>query len=382
MDHLIQPLPALLALKGGKEQTLPTGEDTIVLGKIVTLISPLHEVDPESLPDNCGIKAETVALPPESQAEYPLDDPRQSQSLEFFKKATGIQDGADLKSHIIKIRDAAYARFPYPCIWGDVDGPVDRDVRYAMEYIGFEFLKGKNLSHPFYAEMKRNCLLPGEEVKIFVDLGTFVGVDLRQVVGDGFDANNVLGIDIHSGKTGQGFLFFFCNEFFVEWRDLGHQLFKDGEGAPPFYLGDIFKTKTLNQEPASAGRPGLDLRTLKDLNSLKGRVSFISANQLFHLFSEEDQVKLAERCAQLLSLVPGAAIFGTQLGLPKEKLEDFLSVYLPISLSWEKLWRKVLGEKIKVTVKLEEAESHHPYRDFSRVGDELHWLYWSVARTA
>lgn len=113
---------------------------------------------------------------------------------------------------------------------------------------------------------------------------------------------------------------------------MGHQLFKDGEGAPPFYLGDIFKTKTLNQEPASAGRPGLDLRTLKDLNSLKGRVSFISANQLFHLFSEEDQVKLAERCAQLLSLVPGAAIFGTQLGLPKEKLEDFLSVYLPISL--------------------------------------------------
>jgi len=346
MNHSIESLPTLLALKDGKEQMLSTGEDTIVLGKIVTLISPLDEADPASLADNCGIKSEAVALPlPGIQAKYPLDDPLQSQNLEFFKKATGIQDGADLKSHIIKIRDEAYARFPYPCIWG------------------FEFLKGKSVSHPFYAEMKRNCLLPGEQVKIFVDLGTFVGVDLRQVVSDGFDANNVLGIDIHS-----------------EWRELGQQLFKDGEEAPPFYLGDIFKTKTLNQEPASAGRPGLDLRTLKDLNSLKGRVSFISANQLFHLFSEEDQVKLAERCAQLLSLVPGAAIFGTQLGVPEEKLEDFL-LYLHSPMSWEKLWRNVLGEKIRVTVQLEEAETQHPYRNFSRVGDNLHWLCWSVVRT-
>ncbi|PLW19199.1 hypothetical protein PCANC_10663, partial [Puccinia coronata f. sp. avenae] len=244
---------------------------------------------PPSSPDNCGIDEGTVALPfPGIQAVYPLDDPLHSQSLEFFKKGTGIHDAAELKRHIMEIREQAYKHFPYPCTWG------------------FEFLKGKTLSHPFYAEMKANYHLSGEHQKIFVDLGTFVGTDLRQVVADGANANDVLGIDIHP-----------------EWRDLGHQLFKDRDKALPFYLGDIFKATNLNQDPPKEARPVLDLRNLQDLNPLKGRVSFISAHQLFHLFSVEDQVQLAERCGRLLSHEPGASIFGTQLGLPEEKLEDY-----------------------------------------------------------
>jgi hypothetical protein len=74
---------------------------------------------PPSSPDNCGIDEGTVALPfPGIQAVYPLDDPLHSQSLEFFKKGTGIHDAAELKRHIMEIREQAYKHFPYPCTWG------------------------------------------------------------------------------------------------------------------------------------------------------------------------------------------------------------------------------------------------------------------------
>ncbi|EFP83235.2 hypothetical protein PGTUg99_008842 [Puccinia graminis f. sp. tritici] len=299
---------------------------------------------PSTPPDNCGIKMTDVSVPLKGvQAVYPLDDSVQAQDLKFFKKSTGIKDAADLKKHIMEIRETAYKSFPYPCIWG------------------FEFLKGKTTSHPFYPQVKENQL-SSKHQKFFIDLGTFVGVDLRQVVNDGWNPNNVLGVDIHP-----------------EWRDLGHQLFKDGNEALPFYLGDILQVKTLNDSPSSEARPVLDLRDLQDLNKLKGRVSFISANQLFHLFSKGDQKELAERCGRLLSHEPGAAIFGTQLGLPEEKLETY-KLYLHSPESWERMWKEVLGENILVTVKLEEADTEHSYHSFSGV-ESLYWLYWSVART-
>jgi hypothetical protein len=69
--------------------------------------------------DNCGIVKEDVALPLKGvQAVYPLDDSIQAKDLEFFKKATGINDASELKNHIMGIREAAYKSFPYPCIWG------------------------------------------------------------------------------------------------------------------------------------------------------------------------------------------------------------------------------------------------------------------------
>ncbi|OAV96564.1 hypothetical protein, variant [Puccinia triticina 1-1 BBBD Race 1] len=300
---------------------------------------------PSSPPDNCGIEKDDVSLPLKGvQAVYPLDESIWANDLEFFKDATGIRDAAALKKHIMKVRETAYAKFPYPCIWA------------------FEFLKGKTTSHPFYTHVKDKHH-SDQHQKFFIDLGTFVGVDIRQVVKDGWNPNNVLGIDIHG-----------------EWRDLGHQLFNDRNEALPFYLGNILEVDTLNNEPSvePEARPPLELRGLKNLNQLKGRVSFISANQLFHLFSKEQQVELAKRCGQLLSHESGAAIFGTQLGLPEEKLEVY-KLYLHSPTSWEKMWKDVLGEKIQVVVRLEKAEDTHPYRSFESVQD-VYWLYWSVAR--
>ncbi|KAI9608780.1 hypothetical protein H4Q26_004968 [Puccinia striiformis f. sp. tritici PST-130] len=121
--------------------------------------------------------------------------------------------------------------------------------------------------------------------------------------------------------------------FSIEWRDLGHQLFKDGgDKALPFYLGDILKPKTLDDVKASDQQdtqPVLDLRNLKDLNQLKGRVSFIAANQLFHLFTENDQRELAERCGRLLSHEPGAAILELSWAFLRKKDTYLLHLHSP-----------------------------------------------------
>ncbi|KAH9469656.1 hypothetical protein Pst134EA_006942 [Puccinia striiformis f. sp. tritici] len=278
------------------------------------------------------------------EAIYPLDLIEHAKALEFFKKSTGIEDPSVLKGHVLKIREAAYKIYPYPCIWG------------------FEFLKGKTLSHPFYPRMKANQL-SDQDQKIFVDLGAFVGVDLKQVVEDGWDANNVLGIDIHH-----------------EWIDIGHELFRDGQQLPSF-LGDILLETTLNSAPAEEAQPVLDLRNLKDLNPLKGRVSFICANQLFHLFLEDDQRELAERCGRLLSNEPGSAIFGTQVGAAKEMLSEIHKVQLQSPESFEKLWKETLGKNVEVVVTAEEDASLQNYRSFNPGQiKEFCWLHWSVVR--
>lgn len=296
--------------------------------------------------DNFGIARENISLPLDGvKAIYPLDDLSSASQLAFFKLATGIQDSALLKSHLMEIRQEAYKCYPYPCIWG------------------FEFLKGKTRGHPFYSHIKNSIRLQGEaSQEIYIELGTFMGIDLRQVVRDGWKPENVLGVDVHR-----------------EWNVLGCRLFRDGDSAPPFFLGDIFQSSILDAS-TSAGEDCLvlNLRALKDLNDLKGRARFICTNQLFHLFSEKDQRTLANRCGLLLSDKPGSAIFGTQLGASEEGMEPYM-LYLHSPESWKKLWKDLYGNKVEVTAELEESHPDHCYRHFNGV-ERLSWLHWSVLR--
>ncbi|KAI7957389.1 hypothetical protein MJO28_004484 [Puccinia striiformis f. sp. tritici] len=157
---------------------------------------------------------------------YPLDLIKHAKELDFFEKTTGIEDPLVLKGHMLKIREAAYKIYPYPCIWG------------------YESLKGKTLSHSLYPWVKGKQLSDNNQ-KIFVDLGTFVGVDLKEVVKDGWDANNVLGIDFHQDKS-----------------EMIHSIAN-------FFLSNILLETTLNGAPAEEAQQVLDLRNLKDLNPLK-----------------------------------------------------------------------------------------------------------------
>ncbi|POW18564.1 hypothetical protein PSHT_05641, partial [Puccinia striiformis] len=229
-------------------------------------------------------------------------------SLEFFEKTTGIEDPLVLKGHMLKIREAAYKIYPYPCIWG------------------YESLKGKTLSHSLYPWVKGKQLSDNNQ-KIFVDLGTFVGVDLKEVVKDGWDANNVLGIDFHQDKS-----------------EMIHSIAN-------FFLSNILLETTLNGAPAEEAQQVLDLRNLKDLNPL----NFICVNQLFHLFLEHDQHELAERC---VGRSQGGASRGPQ--------------------SCKRLWKETLGQNVEVVVTTEKgADSYH---GFTHGVDGLCWLHWSVVR--
>ncbi|KAI9608768.1 hypothetical protein H4Q26_004955 [Puccinia striiformis f. sp. tritici PST-130] len=120
---------------------------------------------------------------------YPLDLIKHAKELDFFEKTTGIEDPLVLKGHMLKIREAAYKIYPYPCIW--------------------------------------------------------VGVNLKEVVKDGWDANNVLGIDFHQDKS-----------------EMIHSIANS-------FLSNILLETTLNGAPAEEAQQVLDLRNLKDLNPLK-----------------------------------------------------------------------------------------------------------------
>ncbi|KAA1074139.1 hypothetical protein PGT21_008807 [Puccinia graminis f. sp. tritici] len=292
-----------------------------------------------------GMTAENVPKPFEgAEAIYPLDDARYAEDLKFFQKSTGIEDPLALKKHIFKIRDEAYKTFPYPCIWG------------------FDFLKRKTLAHPFYPQVKASKQSDKQQ-KVFMELGSFVGVDLRQVVQDGWSPNNVLGVDIRR-----------------EWTDLGHQLFNDGDRGLPFFLGDIFQSEVLDGAPAEAARPVLDLRNLKDLNPLKERVMYICGHQVFHLFPEPVQRDLLERCWRLLSPEPGAAIFGTQVGTPEGQTMKGSQAYMHSPKTMEKLVKEVLGENVKLTMEVEKYDAEHNYHKFPLGLEGMFWLHWSVER--
>lgn len=54
------------------------------------------------------------------QSLYFLDDVDRKAELEFFKRATKIEDPGLLKQHIITVAERAVKVFRYPCIWGKI----------------------------------------------------------------------------------------------------------------------------------------------------------------------------------------------------------------------------------------------------------------------
>ncbi|CAH7673104.1 hypothetical protein BY996DRAFT_4599633 [Phakopsora pachyrhizi] len=112
---------------------------------------------------------------------YLLDRPENSVQLEFFMATTGISDTNRLKEHIISIAKEAYDVFPYPCIWA------------------LYFCQTRVITHPSYQQILSTAKEdPGQP--IFLDVGSFAGIDLRQVIHTGMKLENVIGTDLIDGK--------------------------------------------------------------------------------------------------------------------------------------------------------------------------------------
>ena len=99
----------------------------------------------------------------------------------------------------------------------------------------------------------------------------------------------------------------------TEWSELGWQLFQDkDETRVQFINSDL-----LAADPLSVSAAGLNP------NSTDGcKIRAISAFALFHLFSQERQVRLALTLWNLLDHTPGSIIFGIQKGMANSTQRD------------------------------------------------------------
>ncbi|KAA1130153.1 hypothetical protein PGTUg99_008731 [Puccinia graminis f. sp. tritici] len=309
------------------------------------------------------------------EAPYPLDDPRMSEQLTFYKAATGIQDPEKLKAHILEIR---------------------AEVRTMAESIdpiggtGFYFLQGMIARHPFYHNVRKEIEQKSNNRKIFLDIGAGMGTDLRQTIYYGWNRDDVIGVDVAS-----------------EWKPLGYKLFRDSDRPIPYFLGNVLEPEVLDVKSSTkVDHAKIDLHSLKDLNPLKGAARFITLNQLFHFFDEAGQRKLAERCALLLSDEAGSTIFGMHIGGVKKGLESHKSVYFPnfclnsTSLTdennlsaiasnermyvhspetWKELWESVFApRKVKLVSELVEVGPEAHLIPLFPGCSSMQRLYWSV----
>ncbi|KAG1902213.1 uncharacterized protein F5891DRAFT_179253 [Suillus fuscotomentosus] len=206
---------------------------------------------------------------------------------------------------------------------------------------------------------------------IFLDVGCCFGNVIREVILDGFPAAQTIGTDLHQ-----------------ELWDLGHELFKSSPETFPahFVGGDAFDPEILAVAPPASlqttevSTP--DLNNLTSLNSLRGCVSAIHATAFFHLFKEDQQLRMARAFAGLLSAEPGSIILGAHAGAQQKGVVN--QVYWGIEVdmfahsveSWTSMWDGEVFEKgtVKVDAHLREVSE-------DMGGDERYpVLLWSVTR--
>jgi len=293
--------------------------------------------------------AAMAQMPPSEEnieAPYPLDDPEMSEQLTFYKAATGIQEPEKLKAHILEIRAEGCKTFPFPCI------------------LCFYFLQGMIVRHPFYHNVRKEIEMKSTTRKIFIDIGAGMGTDLRQTIYNGWNRNDVLGVDVDGG-----------------WRPLGYKLFRDADRPIPYLLGNILEARILDTTSSvQADLNKIDLHSLKNLNPLKAQAKFITLNQIFHFFDEEGQKQLAERCAMLLSDEVGSTIFGMQIGGVKKGLEDH-KMFVHSPETWKKLWESIFAPRqVRVVSELVDVGPEAHLIPLFPGCKSMQRLYWSVTR--
>ncbi|KAL5521597.1 hypothetical protein ACEPAF_2345 [Sanghuangporus sanghuang] len=226
---------------------------------------------------------ETTLKPIITELDTSLYAPSQEE-IDFLKNQTKIGDEEELKQHILAVQREGWALVKYRCIQS------------------FAFITLKISHLPPY----QHLLKLGRERQgaIFLDLGCCVGNDVRKAVADGYPAENMVATDLVGA-----------------FWDLGHKLFKSTPETFPvgFIQGDVFDPQHLAlgtpfYDPPRMPRPVLSMLT--SLTPLQGHVSALHTSLFFHLFSKEEQIKLAHLIAPLLSPIPGSMIFGAHTSKP------------------------------------------------------------------
>ena len=152
--------------------------------------------------------------------------------------------------------------------------------------------------------------------QMYLDLGCAFAQDIRRLVADGVDSSRCYGSDLR-----------------LDFIDLGYDLFRDRDTLQSkFICADVF-------DPAGP------------LKELDDGVDIIGASSFFHLFSWEEQKKVAHRVVKLMTPQRDSLLVGRQVGntdpaeVPRRNGSG--SRFRHNVESWRKLWNEV-GEEAGV----------------------------------
>lgn len=282
LEDACYPLPITTQKISGRKLALPTKSTKSAASTMdMYLEDPYSDLGSDTSDEEFAEDARNYAVRQYAKNSIPASCGLCADELSFFKAWTGIISEEELISHILRVRDDVFERYPYPCI---------RYLTFARLRIHW---------HPAYERL----LSAGQNRhSLFLDLGSCFGTDVRKLVVDGFPPECILASDLRP-----------------DFWDLGQRLFKElpGQSKLRFLPGDIFDNNFLDVRNDGYRAPDLDtaspstLATASSLTRLRGRVSLIHVASLFHLFDEHQQLNLAQRLAALLSPEPGSFIFGS-----------------------------------------------------------------------
>ena len=216
----------------------------------------------------------------------------------------------EVEDHVVKVRNAAWEVFPYPCIGQ------------------FRFLELSLNRTAQYAEILQR-LKDGQRL---LDMACCFGQEIRQLVFDGAPPKNVYGCDLRE-----------------EYIGLGYKLFSDRDTLQSKFLtADVF-------DATSA------------LTELHGHFDIVYAGSFFHLWGYEDQVRVSVAVAKLLRPQKGSMILGRQVGAVNSAAHEHptnpeRTMFRHNVESLQKQWREVgdqLGVSFSVEANLVELDGDH-----------------------
>lgn len=227
------------------------------------------------------------------RAKFPFYHPNIDEKLvpetrELLEKYSHIPPEQQ-SQHVHKVRDLAWDIRAYPCTG-----------------VG-AWLVPQLCRNPVYPDILKR-VQAGETL---MDVGCFVGHDLRRLVYDGAPSDKLYAVDIIS-----------------HW-DVGYEMFRDrGRFEAHFIEADIV---------SQSGK----------LTQLKGQIDIISITQVIHQWDWDGQINC---CKQLTGFTkgPGSMIVGNQIGNPKAQEVTLKSLVVPMYRhnpeSFAKLWDQVGSE--------------------------------------
>ena len=171
-----------------------------------------------------------------------------------------------------------------------------------------------------------------------MDVGCFLGGDMRRLVFDGAPSNNMYGVDI------------------INHWDVGYALFQDKEH---------FKAQFIEADVLSTDAPSL--------LALKGRIDIIYISAVLHQWAPKEQLDAGKKLVKFSK--QGSQVVGYQMG--NLKPQAFLNPHLGITqwrhdpASFEEMWNSIGAE----TGSSWQTEAR--FRTWEELGcrpKEQHWL--------